>query len=169
MSALKTLVIGLVALAAGSAVAAAALSRSAERVGPPALRDPSVPRTDADIGRGERLLLVVGGSFATRVEAEAANDRIRIGDLQGFYVARTDQFSGLDQVISDPTKEYVLASAFRTSKGARDFLDLIQTGGYPAFITPRLENLGNEYVGLGQEADPSNGGMLTEPIPGLTT
>jgi hypothetical protein len=169
MTARKMLAIGLVALAAGSAVATAALSRSARRMGPPALWDASVPRTDTDLGRGERLLLVVGGSFATREEAEAANARIRIGDLQGFYVARTDQFDRLDQVIGDPTKEYVLASAFRTSQGARDFLDLVQTGGYPAFISPRLEKLGDQYVGLGQETDPNGGGRLTDPIPGLTT
>jgi hypothetical protein len=169
MTARKMLAIGLVALAAGSAVATAALSHSARQIGPPALRDASVPQTDADLGRGEQLLLVVGGSFATREEAEAANARIRIGDLQGLYVARTDQFTGLDQVIGDPTKEYVLASAFRTAQGAREFLDLIQMGGYPAFITPRLENLGDQYVGLGQETDPNGGGRLTDPIPGLTT
>jgi hypothetical protein len=169
MTARKMLAIGLVALAAGTAVTTAALSRSARRMGPPALRDASVPQTDVDVGRGERLLLVVGGSFATQEEAEAANARIRIGDLQGFYVARTDQFDGLDQVIGDPTKEFVLASAFRTSQGAREFLDLVQTGGYPAFITPRLENLGDQYVGLGQETDPNGGGRLTDPIPGLTT
>jgi hypothetical protein len=169
MTARKMMAMGLVALAAGSAVATTALSRSARRMGPPALKDASVPQTDADLGSGERLLLVVGGSFATRDEAETANARIRIGDLQGFYVAPTDQFEGLDEVIGDPTKEFVLASAFRTSQGAREFLDLVQTGGYPAFITPRLENLGDQYIGLGQETDPNGGGRLTDPIPGLTT
>ena len=151
MTARRMVAIGLMALVAGTAVATAALSRSARRMGPPALRDASVPQTDVDLGRGELLLLVVGGSFATQEEAMAANEGIRIGDLQGFYVARTDQFEGLAEVIGDPTKEFVLASAFRTSQGAREFLDLVQTGGYPAFITPRVENLGDRYVGLGQK------------------
>lgn len=169
MTGRTTIAGGLVVLVAGAGVASAALSGSGRQTGPPALRDPSAPRTDSDLGTGERLLLVVGGSFDTRQEAEDANQRILIGDLQGFYVARADQFAGLREVIGDPAKDYVLISAFRTSRGAREFLELIQTGGYPAFVTPRLENLGDEYVGLGQEADPKGGGRLTEPISGVTT
>jgi hypothetical protein len=164
----RALVVGTLALALGLTVAAVAASRSGRPVGPPALRDRSVPRMEEDLGKNEQLLLVVGGAFATREEAEAANAEIVIGDLQGFYVAETGQFTGLDQVIGDPSKEYVLVSAFRTSQGARDFLDLITSAGYSAFISPRLENLGFEYVGLGQEEDPAGGGPLTEPIPGLT-
>jgi hypothetical protein len=165
----RNLIGGVVALAVGATVATAALSRSGRPVGPPALRDPMVPRTDDDTGTGERLLLVVGGSFATREEAEAANAEVVVGDVQGFDVAPTDRFAGLEEVLGDGAKEYVLVSAFRTSRGAREFLDLIQTGGYPALLTPRLEYLGEEYVGLGQEADPSGKGRLTGPIPGVTT
>jgi hypothetical protein len=165
----RTAAAGITALVAGLTIGAVASSRPGrQQEGPPALRDPSVPRTDQDLGSGERLLLVVGGAFATREEAEAANGQIVIGDVQGFYVARTDQFEGLDREIGDPGNEYVLLSAFRTSRGARDFLELVQTAGYSAFITPRLRNLGSEYVGLGQEEDPSGDGPLTEPIPGLT-
>jgi hypothetical protein len=165
----RTLPAGALALALGLAVGTVAASRSGRPIGPPALRDPSVPRIEHDLGRNEELLLVVGGAFATREEAEAANAQIVIGDLQGFYVAQTSQFEGLDQVIGDPSKEYVLVSAFRTFSGARDFLDLVQTAGYSAFVSPRLRNLGSEYVGLGQEEDPSGRGPLTEPIPGITT
>lgn len=158
-----------VGVAASGTLAAVAASGPERSPGPPALGDPSVPAQERDRGVGERLLLVVGGAFATRAEAEEANAAIRIGDLQGFYVAPTDQFVGLDGVLGEADVEFVLVSAFRTGRGARDFLDLVQASGVAGFITPRLENLGYEYVGLGQEADPDGSGPLTEPIPGLTT
>ncbi len=157
------------ALAATGAVAAVAASGPGRPPGPPGLRDPSVPQVAQDRGAGERLLLVVGGAFTTREEAELANQAIQIGDLQGFYVAPTDQFVGLDRVLGEADAEFVLVSAFRTGRGAREFLDLVQSAGAAGFITPRLQNLGFEYVGLGQEADPDGSGPLTEPIPGLTT
>jgi hypothetical protein len=163
------MVAAIAAVAATGAIATVASSGPGRRAGPPALRDRSVPRVAEDRGAGERLLLVVGGSFATRAEAERASEAIRMGDLQGFYVAPTDQFVGMDRVLGQADAEFVLVSAFRTGRGAREFLDLVQSAGAAAFITPRLQNLGFEYVGLGQEADPDGSGPLTEPIPGLTT
>jgi hypothetical protein len=157
------------AVMATVALVSAAASAPERAIGPPASRDPSVPRLAEDRGAGERLLLVVGGAFGTRAEAERANEAIRIGDLQGFYVASTDQFVGLERVLGDADGEFVLVSAFRTGRGAREFLDLVRVAGAAGFITPRLENLGFEYVGLGQEANPDGTGPLTEPIPGLTT
>jgi hypothetical protein len=164
-----TVLAAVVALGLGAAVANSALSGSGPPNQPPAARDPSVPRTDADMGKGERLVLVVGGAFATREEAEEANEGIAIGDVQGFYVAATAQFPGLDETLGQEEAKYALVSAFRTARGAREFLDLVQTAGYPAVVTPRLENLGWEYVGLGQEAAPDGSGPVTEPIPGVTT
>lgn len=157
------------ALAATGVVAAVTASGAGRQPGAPATRDPSVPRLAEDRGAGERLLLVVGGSFATRAEADRASQAIRIGDLQGFYVVQTDQFVGLDRVLGEADAEFVLVSAFRTGRGAREFLDLVRSAGAAGFVTPRLQNLGFEYVGLGQEADPGGSGPLTEPIPGLTT
>jgi hypothetical protein len=165
----KTAAAGVLALTAGLAIGAAGASRPDRQSGPPALRDPTVPRTSEDLGLGEELILVVGGASTTREQAEAMNEQITIGDLQGFYVAEAGQFEGLDQVLGDPSLKYVLLSAFRTSNGARDFLNLVQTAGHSAFITPRLRNVGTAYVGLGQEEDPSGKGRLTGPIPGLTT
>jgi hypothetical protein len=165
----RVAVAGVLAVTAGLAIGVAGASRPDRLPEPPALRDPTVPRTNEDLGLGEELLLVVGGAFATRQEAEAMNEQIAIGDLQGFYVAEAGQFDGLDQVLGDSSLKYVLLSAFRTSKGARDFLDLVQTAGHSAFVTPRLRNVGTAYVGLGQEEDPSGKGRLTGPIPGLTT
>jgi hypothetical protein len=173
MHAKRVIVTGLVAMAVaaavGAAISAEAGSGPGRLLGPPGLQEPGVPRLEHDRGAGERLLLVVGGAFPTREAAEAANAEISLGELQGFYVALTDQFVGLDRVLGGATDEYVLVSAFRTGNGARDFLDLVRTAGAPAFVTPRLQNLGFEYVGLGQEADPDGTGPLTEPIPGLTT
>jgi hypothetical protein len=166
----RTIVLaGMVAVGAGAAAAGSALSGSGRPTEPPAARDPSVPRLDSDLGKGERLLLVVGGAFATREEAEEANEGIMIGDVQGFYVAATEQFPGLEETLGDEEAKYVLVSAFRTARGARDFLELVQTAGYPALVTPRLQNLGWEYVGLGQEAAPDGSGPVTGPIPGVTT
>jgi hypothetical protein len=173
MRAKQAILTGMVTIAAAAAVGAAIGAQAGSGPGrpgaPAALRDPGVPGLQPDRGAGERLLLVVGGAFPTREAAEQANARISLGDLQGFYVARTDQFVGLDRVLGGATNEYVLVSAFRTGNGARDFVDLVRTAGASAFVTPRLQNLGFEYVGLGQEAAPDGSGPLTEPIPGLTT
>lgn len=155
--------------AGATAVSAVALSRPDRMVGPPALRDPAVPRVEQDKGAGERLLLVVGGSFPTQEAAETANAALLFGELQGFYVASTDQFVGLRDALGEAADDYVLVSAFRTAQGAKQFVTLAGTVGASAFVTTRLENLGWEYVGLGQEANPDGTGPLTEPIPGLTT
>jgi hypothetical protein len=157
------------AVAVAAAGGTAALSSSGRARTPPALRDASVPRLEKDRGTGERLLVVVGGTFRSREAADAANAQVSFGDLQGFYVAPTDQFVGLREVLGGTAGEFVLVSAFRTGRGAREFLDLARVSGAAAFVTPRLQNLGWEYVGLGQEADPDGTGPLTEPIPGLTT
>jgi hypothetical protein len=169
MNGRRVIVAVVVAGGVGTLIGTAALSRSSRQVGPPAVRDRSLPRVEEDKGVSEQLLLVVGGTFATREEAVAANADVDFGGLQGFYVAETDQFIGLREVLDQTADDFVLVSAFRTGKGAREFLDLAEVVGAPAFITPRLENRGWQYVGLGQEADPDGNGALTEPIPGLTT
>jgi hypothetical protein len=155
------------ALALGGAVAGAAPSH--RPLDPPAVRDPLVPALEQDRGTGERLLLMVGGAFATREAAEEANAWVSFGERQGFYVARTDQFIGLRDVLGEAGDEYVLVSAFRTGQGAREFLGLAELSGAAALVTPRLENLGWDYVRLGQEADPDGIGPLIDPIPGVTT
>ena len=154
------------AAVAGGAIGLAVAQEPPKRA--PAVHDHGAPEAPRDRGAGERLVLVVGGAFPTREEAEAARDRIRIGELQGFYVARTAQFVGLDEFLGTDA-EYVLVSAFRTLPGARGFLALASAAGAPAVLTPRLENLGFEYVGLGQEAAPDGNGPLTRPLPGVST
>jgi hypothetical protein len=133
---------------------------------PPAVADPAVESQPEDRGAGERLILVVGGAFATREEAGRAIHPF--GELQGYYVARADQFVGLADAIGARSSDFVLVSAFRTAQGAEEFASLARAAGDSAVITPRLENLGVEYVGLGQEAHPDGNGPLTGPLPGVS-
>lgn len=122
-----------------------------------------------DLGRDERVLLVLGGSFPTQEAAEGANRGIAFGDLQGYYVARTDQFVGLREHLGSLAQDYVLVTAFRTGAGAREFLTLAEAAGAPATLTPRLRNRGDTYVGLGQEAHPNGSGPLIGELPGVST
>jgi hypothetical protein len=134
----------------------------------PAISDSTAPSEPEDRGAGEHLILVVGGSFATRAEAQAANAGLTFGDVQGYYVAATDQFQGLRASLGAAAGDYVLVSAFRTEAGALEFADLATSAGLPALITDRLYNRGDEYVGLGQEPAPDGSGPLRGPIPGVT-
>jgi hypothetical protein len=122
-----------------------------------------------DLGTGERVLLVLGGAFQTREEAEQANATISLGDLQGYYVAATDQFEGLRDHLGNPASEFVLVTAFRTEEGATDFIAVARANDAPAVLTPRLLNRGYEYVGLGQEPHPNGKGPLIGPLVGVTT
>lgn len=166
---------GMIAAVTGALVAAGAAAAALVGGGggllatdPPAALDPAVPAQPRDLGRGERLIFVVGGAFPTREAAERANAELSFGELQGYYVAPAAQFPGLDGVLGGAAGEYVLVSAFRTAAGAAEFAALARAAGAPAIVTPRLENLGFQYVGLGQEAAPDGRGPLTAPIPGLT-
>ncbi|MDQ4005722.1 MAG: hypothetical protein M3135_05405 [Actinomycetota bacterium] len=143
-----------------------ALAAEEDPAGPPAVWDPSVESQPEGRGVGERLILVVGGAFATREEATEAVQPF--GELQGYYVARADQFVGLADAIGARASDFVLVSAFRTSQGAEEFASLARAAGDAAVVTPRLENLGSEYVGLGQEAHPDGSGPLTGPLPGVS-
>jgi hypothetical protein len=122
-----------------------------------------------DFGAGERVLLVVGGAFPTREEAEKANATIGIGDVHGYYVASIDQFEGLREELGREDAEFVLVSAFRTMRGAAGFMAVALANDAPALLTPRLFNRGYEYVGLGQEQHPDGSGPLIGPLSGEST
>jgi hypothetical protein len=92
---------GVIAAAAGKA-----LVRSTN--GPP-IR----PMVRADTGAGELLIAVVGGVFPSRDEAEAANETLAFGDLQGYNVVPVAQFQGFRQEVGEPG-DFALVSAFRT-------------------------------------------------------
>ncbi len=163
------------ALLGGAAVGLASAAASDERMpvvaGPTnqTLAQQGVVWHGNDLGKDERILLVLGGSFPTEEAAAAANEGITFGDLQGYYVARTEQFVGLREFLGSLAEEYVLVTAFRTEQGAREFLQLAHAAGAPARLTPRLTNRGWAYVGLGQEAHPDGTGPLIGPLPGVST
>ena len=134
-----------------------------------------------DLGIGETLLLVVGAAHATQAEAEAA--ALSFGDMQGFYVDVTDNYRLLDVCADLPVGpglddgqlvagQWLQLSAFRTSDGALDFMELVETAegygfgdAYAGAAIYLVEKTGGPYVGLGQESDPRGGGPLAGPLP----
>jgi hypothetical protein len=122
------------------------------------------PALAPDNGAGELLIAVVGGVFPSRQEAEAANETLVFGDLQGYYVVPVAQFQGFRQQVGEPG-DFALVSAFRTEEGALAFADLAATFGNAATILPeRVRSLGGLYAGLGQEADSDGTGPLLGPV-----
>lgn len=127
---------------------------------------PIGPEAPADTGAGELLLVVVGGVFPTRADAQAANEQMAFGDLQGYYVVPVAQFQGFRSQIGSPG-EFALVSAFRTEEGAEEFVGLAEAFGHPGAILPeRVRSLGGVYAGLGQEAMPDGSGPLLGPVEG---
>jgi hypothetical protein len=125
---------------------------------------PIGPTVRPDTGAGELLLVVVGGVYPSRADAEVANAAMAFGDLQGYYVVPVAQFQGFDQQAGQPG-EFALVSAFRTEEGAAEFAALAESFGHPATILPeRVRSLGGVYAGLGQESNPDGSGPLTGPI-----
>jgi hypothetical protein len=122
------------------------------------------PALALDNGAVELLIAVVGGVFPSRQEAEAANETLVFGDLQGYFVVPVAQFQGFRQQVGEPG-DFALVSAFRTEEGALAFADLAGTFGNAATILPeRVRSLGGLYAGLGQEADPDGTGPLLGPV-----
>jgi len=151
------LVVGVVA-SAGVMAAAAGKAPVRGRVRPV---DPALA---PDNGAGELLIAVVGGVFPSRQEAEAANEALVFGDLQGYYVVPVAQFQGFRQQTGEPG-DFALVSAFRTEEGAWAFADLAASFGNAATILPeRVRSLGGLYAGLGQEASPDGTGPLLGPV-----
>lgn len=121
-----------------------------------------VPR---DTGAGELLLVVVGGVYPTRAEADAASVAMQFGDVAGYYVAPVAQFQGFTQQVEEPS-DFALVSAFRTQEGADAFVEFAQSHGNPAYVLPeRVRSLGGVYAGLGQEENPDGTGPLLGPVP----
>ncbi|HET9249610.1 MAG TPA: hypothetical protein VFP13_06680, partial [Actinomycetota bacterium] len=94
-------------------------------------RPPIGPSLSPDTGAGELLIAVVGGTFADRQDADAANAAMGFGDLQGYYVVPVAQFQGFRQQVGG-AGDFALVSAFRTDEGARAFVELATAFGNPA-------------------------------------
>jgi hypothetical protein len=156
------IVTGLTAAMLVSALLASAALRAPSAQSP----DPRIgPNAPLDTGAGELLLVVLGGVYPTREEAEAANGTMVFGDVHGYYVVPISQFQGFREQISNPG-EFALVSVFRTEAGAQEFIELATAYGYPAtLLGQRVRSLGGVYAGLGQEAHPDGSGPLLEPVP----
>jgi hypothetical protein len=149
------------ALTAGVIFAATALTAPG-----PSIPDPRIgPTAPLDTGAGELLLVVLGGVYPTREDAETANSSMPFGDMAGYYVVPVSQFQGFREQVG-VAGDFALVSAFRTEEGAREFVDLATTFGYPAAVLgSRVRSLGGEYAGLGQETAPDGSGPLLHPVP----
>jgi len=155
------IVAGLAAGVMASAGVLAAAARTAPN--PQPYGRPIGPAMAPDTGAGE-LLVAIGGVFDDRREAEAANEDMGFGDLQGYYVVPVGQFQGFQQQVGEPG-EFALVSVFRTEEGANAFVELAAAFGNEATILPeRVRSLGGLYAGLGQEANPDGSGPLLGPV-----
>lgn len=152
-------------LAAGVMASAGVLAAAAGTApNPQPYGRPIGPAMASDTGAGELLVAVIGGVFDDRREAEAANEDVTFGDLQGYYVVPVAQFQGFKQQVGEPG-EFALVSVFRTEEGANAFVELAATFGSEATILPeRVRSLGGLYAGLGQEANPDGSGPLLGPV-----
>ena len=151
----------------GSAVAIVAVAQTGPGVKDPgpAVGPPVGPRVARNDGAGELLIAVVGGVYPSRAEAEAANDQMRLGDVQGYYVVPVAQFQGFREQVGEPG-DFALVTVFRTEQGAAEFVDVAVAMGLPAVVLPdRVRSLGGLYAGLGQERNPEGTGPLLGPIP----
>ena len=156
------LTIGACVVAVGIGVGAAAIGSATPKPDEPIVG----PNVRTDSGAGEMLLVVLGGVYGTREEAEAANAAMSFGDVQGYYVVPVAQFQGFREQVGSPG-DFALVSVFRTEQGAAEFAAAAQVFGHPATVLPdRVRSLGGLYAGLGQEAAPDGRGPLTGPIPG---
>jgi hypothetical protein len=60
----------------------------------------------------------------------------------------------------------LIVTAFRTKKGAEEFIALARAAGLMDVVTLQVRKLGGGDIGLGQELNPDGSGPLTEPLPG---
>jgi hypothetical protein len=164
MKRIITIVAGLIAGVLASVGIMAVAARTAPE--PMPFGPPIGPSIGSDTGAGEMLLVVVGGVYPSRKDAEVANAAMTFGDLQGYYVVPVAQFQGFRQQAGEPG-EFALVSAFRTEEGAQEFVELANAFGHPATILlERVRSLGGIYAGLGQESNPAGSGPLMGPVDG---
>jgi hypothetical protein len=155
----------LVVAVAASLTAGIVFATAAFTAPGPQVPDPNIgPNPPLDTGAGELLLVVLGGVYPTRADAEAANAQMAFGDVAGYYVVPVAQFQGFREQVGNPG-DFALVSAFRTDEGAREFIQLATSFGYPAMLlSSRVTSLGGLYAGLGQEPAPDGSGPLLHPV-----
>jgi hypothetical protein len=85
----------------------------------------------------------------------------RSGDSCG--LDRIKQLLGDDHHLD--ASSLLLATAFRTKRGAQEFLELARVNGIRDLVTLQVRKLSGGDVGLGQEPAPDGSGPLTGPLP----
>jgi hypothetical protein len=172
-------------------------------------------------GNGEELILVIARQFADPMDAKRLlrKTSLRFSDVQGFYLARSDDFAitgihlqtspdvrnlSCDNVAADcaagmsslrvlqaidlrfvPKVAFatlsaaqrfrfkrgasLVVTAFRTKRGATEFLDLTRTLGLTGLVTVSARKRGGGFVGLGQESHPNGSGPLLGPLANQTS
>jgi hypothetical protein len=156
----------LAAVASAIVVVGAIVASAAFRATEPTIPDPRIgPNLPLDTGAGELLVVVLGGVYPTREQADVANEQMSFGDVAGYYAVPVAQFQGFREQVGD-AGDFALVSVFRTQAGAEAFANLARGFGYPAReLGARVRSLGGLYAGLGQEAAPDGAGPLLHPVP----
>ena len=170
----RTLVVaavgGLLSIASYAGVAAA------QGHGATVMRTPTLEKVEVNKhGQGESLVLVVGGVYATRGEAEAAVARSNQGELQGYYLASTNDFR-VTAAYADvrPAREEVPCTASGAANAVRDLPELssmtpaqieakcqeLQTAGQAATLTLVRDT---RLVRVAVERDAQGADRLTSP------
>jgi hypothetical protein len=84
----------------------------------------------------------------------------RSGDACG--LERVQELLGEDQQL--PPSASILATGFRTKRGAQEFLELARSAGVTDLVTLQVKKLGGADIGLGQEPAPDGSGPLNGPL-----
>lgn len=143
---MRKLIVMLVGLSGAALIAVGAVAGAGSASPDPGMTI-GAPTMKSDTGAGELLLVVLGGVFGSREEAEAANAEMTFGDVQGYYVVPVAQFQGFREQSVAPG-DFALVSVFRTETGAQEFAAAAKMFGHPATVLPtKVRSLGGLYAG----------------------
>jgi hypothetical protein len=115
--------------------------------------EPIGPKAPQDTGAGELLLVVVGGVYPTRAEAEAANAQIVFGDLQGQYVVPVAQFQVSASKLGAPGSSH--CERVPDPGGADEFTLLAEGPDFLPILPERVRARGLFTVSAGAAPDGS--------------
>lgn len=169
------------------AVLSAVLIVGCEAAVPPTSPTPGATATasgdasgDPQLGVGETLIVLVAGTYQTRLEAEAAAASMRLGNGLGFqvddarnyrprarYAIEEDSLRYLGPpgpFVEWPSDGWIAVTAFRTRAGAQALMPRIRVAELEVQAW-QVVKLGGEYIGLGRELHPDGSGPLTAPLP----
>lgn len=134
---------------------------------------------DPQLGIGETLIVLVAGTYPTRIEAEAAAVSMRLGDGLGWQVDEAKNYRALARYAIEedslrflgppgpfvqwPAEGWLALTAFRTRAGAHTLMPRIRVAELEVQAW-QVVKIGGGYVGLGRELHPDGSGPLTAPL-----